>query len=78
MVIGAWFAVSTHDMTSRERSWSEKIRDLIEEVDRVRGESERVRGSADHAIKHPFWPERRRVPRFDSNETSREEHRNDA
>jgi len=51
-------------MASRERSWSEQIRDLIEEVDRVRDESERMRDAADRAMKNPFWPERRRVPRF--------------
>lgn len=62
-------------MASRERSWSEKIRDLIEEVDRVRGESERVRGEAERAMKTPFWPERRRVPRFPSSEDAHSEHR---
>ena len=51
-------------MASRERSWSEQIRDLIEEVDRVRGESERVREAVDRAMKNPFWPDRRRAPRF--------------
>jgi hypothetical protein len=51
-------------MASRELSWSDRIRALIEEVDRVCGESERVRGHADRAMRHPFWPERRREPRF--------------
>lgn len=51
-------------MASRERSWSEQIRDLIEEADRLRDESERVRGAADRAMKNPFWPDRRRTPRF--------------
>jgi hypothetical protein len=64
-------------MTSRDRSWSEKIRDLIEEVDRVRDESERVRGNADRAMKRSFWPERRRVPRDTSNETSHHHRRDD-
>ena len=47
-------------MATREPSWSERIRDLIDEIDRVRGESERVRGQADRAMKEPVWPERRR------------------
>ena len=64
-------------MPSRERSWSEQIRDLIEEVDRVRGESERVRGHADRAMKEPFWPERRRVPRMPAADDADKEHRND-
>ena len=71
-------------MAPRDRSWSERMRDLIEEVDRVRGEvdrvrgeSERVRGQADRAMKHPFWPERRRMPRVESDDPERE-HRNDA
>ena len=51
-------------MTKREPTWSERIRDLIEEVDRVRRESERTRGHAERAMKEPFWPERRREPRF--------------
>jgi hypothetical protein len=51
-------------MASREYSWSDRIRALIEEVDRVRGESERVRRHADRAMRRPFWPERRREPRF--------------
>jgi hypothetical protein len=51
-------------MGTREPSWSERIRDLIEEVDRVRGESERMRGHADRAMKQQFWPERRREPRL--------------
>ena len=51
-------------MTEREPTWSERIRDLIEEVDRVRRESEQTRGHAERAMKEPFWPERRREPRF--------------
>lgn len=57
-------------MASRGRSSSEQIRDLIEEVDRVRGESERMRGHAERAMKSSFWPERRRAPRFPSKEDS--------
>ena len=69
------------DMASGEHSWSERIRDLIEQVekirnesDRVRGESERVRGQAERAMKDPFWPDRRREPRFP---TSDEPHGHD-
>lgn len=65
-------------MASRERPWSEQIRDLIEEVDRVRGESERIRGQADRAMKHTFWPERRRVPRFPVDDDPPSEHRSAA
>ena len=61
-------------MSGREPSWSERIRDLIDQVDRVRDESERVRGQAEHTMKHPFWPERRRVPRMAPDE-SHEHHR---
>ena len=57
-----------------ERSWSEQIRDLIEEVDRVRRESERLRGQAE-SMKEPFWPERRRMPRFPESESQHGEHR---
>lgn len=51
-------------MAKREPTWSERIRDLIEEVDRVRSESERTRGHVERAMKEPFWPDRRREPRF--------------
>jgi hypothetical protein len=59
--MGRQIAISSYkDMGARERSWSERIRDLIEEVDRVRSESERVRGRAEDAMKRePIWPERR-------------------
>jgi hypothetical protein len=61
-------------MASRDSAWSEQIRDLIEQVDRVRGESERVRRQADRAMKNPFWPERRRVPRLPSSENPHPQH----
>ena len=52
-------------MGAREPSWSERIRDLIEEVDRVRGESERVRGQAEDAMKRDrIWPDRRQSSRI--------------
>lgn len=63
-------------MASRERPWPDRIRDLIDEVDRVRDESERMRGHADRAMKSTFWPERRRVPRFPTDDDSSNEHRN--
>ena len=65
-------------MASRERPWSEQIRDLIEEVDRVRGESERMRGYADRTMKNSsFWPERRRAPRFPPGDESHTDQHND-
>jgi hypothetical protein len=64
-------------MASRDHRWSDRIRDLIEEMDRVRGESERMRGHADRAMKSSFWPERRRSPRFPPSEPH-EERPNDA
>ena len=51
-------------MGAREPSWSERIRDLIDEVDRVRSESERVRGQAEESMKRDrVWPDRRQAPR---------------
>ena len=51
-------------MGAREPSWSERIRDLIDEVDRVRSESERVRGQAEDSMKKDrIWPDRRHAPR---------------
>ena len=62
-------------MGAREPTWSERIRDLIEEVDRVRHESERVRGQADRSMKKErIWPDRRQAPRFP---TSDDPHGND-
>jgi len=50
-------------MGAREPSWSERIRDLIDEVDRVRHESERVRGQAEDSMKKGrIWPDRRQAP----------------
>ena len=43
---------------------SDRIRALIEEVDRVRHESERVTSHLERSMKSPFWPERRRSPRI--------------
>lgn len=51
-------------MAGDEQSREERIRALIEEVDRVRSESERIRSHVDPARKRPFWPERRRDPRI--------------
>ena len=64
-------------MAKREPTWSERIRDLIEEVDRVRSESERVRSYAERAMKkEQVWPDRRREPRFpSSDERQPEQHR---
>jgi hypothetical protein len=49
-------------MGSQDRT-ADRIRDLIEESDRVRREGERIRGHADSAMRHPFWPERRQSSR---------------
>ena len=55
-----------------DRNHPERIRALIEEVDRVQSESERVTDHLDRAMKRPFWPERRRsvrIPTSDSPNT---------
>ena len=46
-------------MASEDRSQSEQIRALLDEVDRVRRESEHVTSSADRAMKRAFYPDRR-------------------
>jgi hypothetical protein len=43
---------------------AERIRALIEEVERVRRESERMTSHAERSMKHPFWPDRRRSHRM--------------
>jgi hypothetical protein len=48
------------EMTREDRARPEQIRALIEEVDRVRSESEQVTTHVDRSMKHPFWPDRRR------------------
>jgi hypothetical protein len=53
-------------MAGEDRSRSEQIRALIEEVDRVRGESERMTSHVDRSMKNTFWPDRRRSPRVPS------------
>lgn len=52
------------EMTGEDRSRSEQIRALIEEVDRVRSESERMTSHADRSMKNAFWPDRRRTVRM--------------
>ena len=51
-------------MSGPERSRTEQIRALIEEMDRVRHEAEQVRNQADRSMKHAFWPDRRRSSRM--------------
>jgi len=51
-------------MPGEDRSRSEQIRALIEEVDRVRDESERMNTQIDRLMKQPFWPDRRRSVRL--------------
>ena len=50
-------------MSGHDRSRADQIRALIEEMDRVRDESQRVTDLVDRSMKRAFWPERRRVPR---------------
>lgn len=49
-------------MVGDDRTRSEQIRALLDEVDRVRRESEHLRSSANRAMKQTFWPDRRRGP----------------
>jgi hypothetical protein len=51
-------------MTREDRARPEQIRALIEEVDRVRSESERMTSHVDRSMKHAFWPDRRRSVRM--------------
>jgi hypothetical protein len=52
---------------------SDEIAGLLDRIDEVCRESERVRKGVEHSMKsRPFWPERRRTPRSaDSPETIR-------
>jgi hypothetical protein len=43
---------------------AERIRALLDEVDRICSESEQVMHQVDRAMKHPFWPDRRRSSRI--------------
>jgi hypothetical protein len=45
---------------SGEDPRTDRIRALIEEVDRVRRESERITAHAERSMKRPYWPDRRR------------------
>lgn len=57
------------DRPRPERPKPERIRALIEEVDRVFRETESVTGGADQSMKQgQFWPERRKVTRFSQTE----------
>jgi hypothetical protein len=61
-------------MPAEDRSRSEQIRALIEEVDRVRDESERMNTQIDRSMKKPFWPDRRRSIRLpDSDRPNRDD-----
>ena len=57
------FAAKDLRMATADPSWSDEIRGLLEEADRIRRESERVRSQLDRSMKQPFWPERRRTVR---------------
>ena len=50
-------------MAGHERSRADQIRDLIEEMERVRSDSERITRHVDRSMKNPFWPDRRRSSR---------------
>ena len=63
-------------MSGDDRYGPERIRALIEEIDRVRAESERVTDHLDKAMKQPFWPERRRSVRLPESDESDEDHEN--
>jgi hypothetical protein len=53
---------------------SERIQALIDEVDRVRRESERLTSHAERSLKTPFWPERRRSHRLPPSDQPAGEH----
>ena len=55
---------------------TDRIRALIDELDRVRRESERMTGHAEQSMKRPYWPDRRRSLRTPSPE--RPGHNDDA
>ena len=63
-------------MSGMDRSRADHIRALLDEADRVRGESERVSGQIDRHMKQPFWPERRRSVRLP--ESTPDDHGSDA
>ena len=50
-------------MAGQERSRVDQIRDLIDQMERVRSDSERVTRYIDRSMKRPFWPDRRRSTR---------------
>ena len=50
---------------SRQRGSSDDIRGLIEQIDGLLREAERLRSYADERNRRtPFWPERRKMPRI--------------
>jgi hypothetical protein len=55
-------------MSGNDRSRPDNIRALLEEADRVLKECERVTNRLDRSMKQPFWPDRRRTPRFPSDD----------
>jgi hypothetical protein len=57
---------------------TDRIRALIEEVDRVRRESERMTSHAARSMKHPYWPERRRSLRMPPSSDSSDRNSEDA
>jgi hypothetical protein len=45
---------------------SGEIKGIIERVDEICRESERIRDRADHTMRQPpIWPDRRKTPRWD-------------
>jgi hypothetical protein len=65
-------------MAVADRSRSEQIRALIEEADRIRRESEKVRSHVDRSMKQPFWPDRRRTVRVPSPDRDSDDSGDDA
>jgi hypothetical protein len=56
----------TLDMAEPKPPASDEIKGIIERVDEICRESERIRDRANHTMRQtPFWPDRRKTPRFD-------------
>ena len=65
-------------MAEGKPSASDEIKGIIERVDEICRESERMRDHADHAMRQrPFWPERRKIPRFSEERPASPEKDND-
>jgi len=57
---------------------SDEIKGLIERVDEICRESERIRDRANHTMRQvPIWPDRRKTPRWDDEPPRSGDKRND-